>query len=84
MLTSQSRYLEYLKALYLLRAVPELIELCKDALNHYPGDTDLLEELEDGEDAYSTRTAQVKDDLRASGTTLDEYSWGMLPIKTYP
>jgi hypothetical protein len=67
-----------------MRAIPDIIQLCKEALKNHPGDSQLKEELEDAEDAYSHHAGQVKHMLRAQGMTLDQYAWGMIAIKLYP
>jgi len=84
MLTCLVRYLKYLDALYLLRAMPDFIQLCKEGLKHYPADLDLTEQLEDGKDLHSSHVSQIKGHLRAKGMSLDEYAWAMLPVKLYP
>lgn len=64
-----------------MRAIPDLIQLCKEALKHYPMDLDILRELKDGEDLYSSHVAAIEKKLLAQGLPLEEYAWGMLPIK---
>jgi hypothetical protein len=62
--------LKYLDALFLLRAIPDFLQICKDALKQYPGDADLSEQLEEGEDIFSSHVAQIKGGLQARGMTL--------------
>jgi hypothetical protein len=64
-----------------MRAIPDIIQLCNEALKNHPGDTQLKEELEDAEDAYSHHAGQIKYNLLAQGLTLDQYAWGMIAIK---
>jgi hypothetical protein len=80
---SWCRYLSYIDTLFMIRAIPEVIEICKEALQEYPGDVDLRNELRVGEEAYCDIKEQIKDMLPAQGLTLDQYAWGMTAVKLY-
>ncbi|PMD33341.1 hypothetical protein L207DRAFT_571522 [Hyaloscypha variabilis F] len=77
-------YIAYVDALYLNRAIPDVIQLCKDALKLYPRDRDFLELLEEGEDTFSTHMADQKENLIIAGIPPEKYAWGMLAIRLYP
>lgn len=65
-------------------AILDFIQLCKEGLKHYPADPDLPEQLEQGENLFSSRAALIEGNLQAKGLSLNEYSWGLLPVKLYP
>lgn len=76
--------MEYINALYKIRAVPDILTLCKEALKIYPRDPEIRDLLEEGEEAYSEHAAEARPSLAAQGMSLDQYAWGMVATKSYP
>lgn len=78
------RYLAYNDAMYLLRALPDMVDLCKEAVKNHPTDFELKETLEDVQDAHDQHARQAQSLLAAQGMTIDQYAWGMVATRLYP
>jgi len=75
-------YLFQVDSLSSLRAIPEIIEICNEALKIDPNHVD-LKELATSKSAYSKHNAQAEPICRAKGMPIDEYAWSMILIKPY-
>lgn len=67
-----------------MRALPEVIDICKNGLKLYPNNQDLKDIFLICMRGYSQEKERMMPQIRAAGMSFEEYAWSMCAIRSYP